>query len=188
MSAKVICLASAKGGTGKTNITANIAKLLTGMGKKCLIFDCDIATHGMTLLYVVEVAEFSRSSEHPRIGLFDQLVPETTSNKLDVDVLTVENGVDMLPATYNFSTELNWQSKSDGRLLVNTVGAFRERYDFILLDAQAGSDKWSRNAISKDVSDEVIIVTEYDPLSSAGVERMKQVLGRILINHELGSL
>ncbi len=49
--AKVFCLASAKGGSGKTIIAANIASFLTDIGRKCLIIDCDAATHGMTLLY-----------------------------------------------------------------------------------------------------------------------------------------
>ena len=56
MNSKVYCFASAKGGSGKTVLTANIASFLTEIGKKCLIIDADAATHGMTLLYIVEVS------------------------------------------------------------------------------------------------------------------------------------
>ena len=61
MSAKVLCFASAKGGSGKTIMTANIASFLSDIGKKCLIIDCDAATHGMTLLYLVEVSNNTKS-------------------------------------------------------------------------------------------------------------------------------
>src|SRR5207244_1355802 len=44
---------------------------------------------------------------------------------------------------------------------------------YIFLDAQAGADPFAHVAMSKGVSHEVIIVSEYDPLSAAGVERLK---------------
>ena len=39
MNSKVMCFASAKGGSGKTILIANIASFLTDIGKKCLIID-----------------------------------------------------------------------------------------------------------------------------------------------------
>jgi hypothetical protein len=53
------------------------------------------------------------------------------------------------------------------------VTRYREEFDYILLDAQAGSDAIAKIAMSRDVSDEVILVTEYDPLSAAGLDRLK---------------
>jgi cellulose biosynthesis protein BcsQ len=52
---KVICFASAKGGTGKTTISATLAKFLVGLDKKVLLVDMDAVTNGLTLLYVEEM-------------------------------------------------------------------------------------------------------------------------------------
>lgn len=174
MSAKVYCFASAKGGSGKTIITANIASFLTSLEKKCLIIDCDAATHGMTLLYLVEVSA-NHSADHA--GLFDIPSGDNLSNTLGPSIVTVENGVDLLPATYNFKHGFDPEEKFEESALMQIIDTLKEKYDFILLDAQAGSDKYSRLAMSRKVSNEVVIVSEYDPLSAAGIERLKQVIG-----------
>jgi hypothetical protein len=51
----------------------------------------------------------------------------------------------------------------------------RSVYDFIFIDAQAGVEDMARIAMSRGVSDEVVVVSEYDPMSAAGVERLKAV-------------
>lgn len=174
MKAKVFCFASAKGGSGKTIITANIAAFLSNIGKKCLIIDCDAATHGMTLLYLAEVSnESGRRSK----GLFDIAESESSMDVIRESVVSLKNGVNLLPATYVFQANFDPEEKFDESMLSHIVSSLREDYDYILLDAQAGSDKYSRLAMSKGVSDEVVIVSEYDPLSAAGIERLKQVAG-----------
>ena len=177
VSAKVLCFASSKGGSGKTIITANIASFLTGIGKKCLIIDCDAATHGMSLLYITDISNFS---DENRKGLFDFSNPEEITEKFEDNLVTVENGVALLPATYRFTTNFDPESKAEKGILKHIVEIMRPQYDFIFLDAQAGSDMYSRIAVNEQISDEVIIVSEYDPLSSAGVERLKQVVGEDL--------
>jgi len=174
MNAKVLCFASAKGGSGKTILTANIASFLTDVGKKCLIIDCDAATHGMTLLYLVEVSANSNSVKKGVFNISDtHEIPEILKNSL----VNVENGIDLLPATYNFKPGFDPEKEFLEDALLNVVEMMKSNYDFILLDAQAGSDKYSKLAMNKNISDEVIIVSEYDPLSAAGIERLKQVVG-----------
>ena len=172
--AKVYCFASAKGGSGKTIITANIASFLTCIGKKCLMIDCDAATHGMTLLYIENIS--SHANEN-KVGLFDYLEHQETPGEIGESIVKVENGVDLLPATYKFSADIDTELKFDRNVLEKIVNSMRPNYDLIFLDAQAGSDKLSRLAMSKNISDEVILVSEYDPLSSAGLERLKQLIG-----------
>ena len=174
MSSKVYCFASAKGGSGKTVLTANIASFLTEIGKNCLIIDADAATHGMTLLYIVEV---SANPNKNKQGVFEISNIKEISELLKSSLVKVENGVDLLPATYNFRHGFDPEDNFESSALQNIIREMREQYDFILLDAQAGSDKYSKLAMNKDVSDEVIIVSEYDPLSAAGIERLKQVIG-----------
>jgi septum site-determining protein MinD len=174
MVAKVYCFASAKGGSGKTMLTANIASFLTSLQKKCLVIDCDAATHGMTLLYLVEV---SANPNPEPVGLFSMFDNGNLKETLNASIVTVENGVDLLPATYNFKHGFDPEENFDELSLKRIIEALKDSYDYILLDAQAGSDKYSRLAMSKNVSNEVVIVSEYDPLSAAGIERLKQVIG-----------
>lgn len=174
MSAKVICFASAKGGSGKTIITASIAGFLTSIGKKCLVIDCDAATHGMTLLYISEVAG---NLKYKKNGLFNISKESDLYNTLSDSLVSVENGFDMLPATYEFVKGFDPEKNFNEVVLKKTIDIASSKYDYILLDAQAGSDKYSRLAVSKTISNQVVIVSEYDPLSVAGIERLKQVMG-----------
>jgi cellulose biosynthesis protein BcsQ len=174
MPAKAICFASAKGGSGKTIITASIASFLTGLGKKCLVIDCDAATHGMTLLYISEV---SANTDYKKKGLFNISSESEVYNILTYSLVSVENGFDMLPATYEFVKGFDPEKHFNESILKKIVDTSSSSYDYILLDAQAGSDKYSRLAASKAISNQVVIVSEYDPLSVAGIERLKQVMG-----------
>lgn len=96
---------------------------------------------------------------------------------LEPQIVKVENGVDLLPATYRFRQGFDPEQHADFDALEIVLQNASDDYDYILLDAQAGSDRYSRLAMRKDISDQVILVSEYDPLSAAGIERMKQVLG-----------
>lgn len=174
MNAEVFCIASSKGGSGKTILTASIASFLSGLGKKCLIIDCDAATHGLTLLYLVEA---SGNPNESKKGLFEIPRSSELQKCLKASVITVENSIDLLPATYNFTPDFDPEEVFEENSLSDVINVMKPEYDFIFLDAQAGSDKYSRLAMKKSISDEVIIVSEYDPVSAAGIERLKQVVG-----------
>src|SRR4029078_3360392 len=49
----------------------------------------------------------------------------------------------------------------------------QNRFDFVLIDAQAGAAEMAQVAMSRKVADEVVIVSDYDPVSAAGVERLR---------------
>lgn len=176
MNANIVCFASAKGGSGKTVLTASIASFLNGIGKKCLIIDCDAATHGMSLLYLSEVASNKSKSKK---GLFE-ISSKEKINLFENSIIHIENSVDFLPATYNFTLGFDPEEFFEDNSLLNIINELRDKYDYIFLDAQAGSDKYSQLAMRDDISDKVVIVSEYDPLSSAGIERLKQVIGKDL--------
>jgi septum site-determining protein MinD len=48
--ARVITIASGKGGTGKTTITANLGVALSKLGKKVLLIDADVAMANLSLI------------------------------------------------------------------------------------------------------------------------------------------
>jgi cellulose biosynthesis protein BcsQ len=174
VSAKIICMASSKGGSGKTVLTATFGAFLAGIGKTVLLIDTDAATNGLTLLYLKETlmqGEYAFADNHQPKGIYD-LVTDLSPP----DIVKLKNGCNLIPATYNFqNTELIDEDKYRGSL-VATLQLVRDSYDYIFLDAQAGSDVFAQIAMNRRISDEVVIVSEYDPMSAAGVERLKGLL------------
>jgi MinD-like ATPase involved in chromosome partitioning or flagellar assembly len=174
MSAKVFCMASAKGGSGKTSLCATFATFLAQLGRKVLLVDSDFATSGLTLLYLKEVkvqSELIRSKARPAAGLADAI-----RLKAAPSIVALSEGLDLLPATFDLQQGLTSPDESTAAMFHELLAPLRETYDFILIDAQAGADDMGQISMSRRVSDEVVIVSEYDPMSAAGVERLKAIL------------
>lgn len=176
MTARVFCFVSAKGGAGKTSVAANFAKLVCAVGRRPLLIDCDPATHGLSLLYLHEISEVTNPNA---VGLFDIALTDDISTTIRDSLVVVEGGVHLLPATYRFHLPTD-ESSCDVDHLQTVIRAVKDAYDVIFLDAQAGTDDCARVAMSERISDEAVIVSEYDPLSAAGVEMMKRVVGEDL--------
>jgi MinD-like ATPase involved in chromosome partitioning or flagellar assembly len=143
------------------------------MGKNVLLVDTDAATNGLTLLYLKQAAQAARSRPSEAVtpaGLFE----DASSN---FSLATLSEDLKLLPATYSFQNTDQISVEAFGNRLRKMVSHFREKCDYILLDAQAGSDEFARQAVDRDISDDVVIVSEYDPMSAAGVERLKALFG-----------
>ncbi len=167
-------------------LSASFAVFLAELGTKVLVVDVDRATHGLTLLYLREVNRHRESCDDAPaggrsvgadaktpMGVFDGATFEHGR-----DVVRLPSGVDLLPATFDFSRDVQDDLKRDiGAVLGEIVAMARSvGYDYVFLDAQAGADANSRAAMNKRLCDAVAIVTEYDPLSAAGVERLKATM------------
>ena len=168
---RVICLASAKGGSGKTLLTTTFGTFLTKIGRTVLLIDTDAATNGLTLLHLKEV--MVRADQAIARGQKPRGVYEDVTLSSPPAIVELGTGAHLIPATYEFG---NTEQVDPDRYL-SSLGEIlkyaRERYDYIFIDAQAGSDIFAQLAMSRRVSDEVVIVSEYDPMSAAGVERLK---------------
>ena len=173
MSASVLCFASAKGGSGKTVISASLAKFLGSLGKRILLIDTDAATNGLTLFYLSQVNEAKRKiSGSPQAKL---------SGTFDIrggfDVVAVDNNVDLLPASYVMSRTEEVAIEDFRDRLAAAKASIAKDYDYVICDAQAGSDLFALVAI--EASDTVVILSEYDPVSMEGVERLRRMFGNI---------
>lgn len=174
MKARIICMASAKGGSGKTSIVASFGAFLAAIGKKVLLIDTDAATNGLSFLYLKEILAFnqkckSESSEAKGVYDFEE-------NCEDIKVVALPTKADLLPATFNFKNTENVSSTQYEKSLKSIVTKMATEYDYIFLDAQAGSDIFAQIAMNSKISDEVVIVSEYDPMSAAGIERLKGLM------------
>jgi len=77
--AKIVSIHSFRGGTGKSNTTANVATLLSLMGKRVGVIDTDIQTPGIHIL-------FGMTGESVNVALNDYLWHGTEIDKVAIDV------------------------------------------------------------------------------------------------------
>src|SRR5262245_24495077 len=98
MSARTICIASAKGGSGKTSLTATFGAFLSELGLKVLLIDGDFATCGLTLLFLKEVRTKGTSvhtTSRTPVGLC-----EAIAEPLACDEVELSEGLSLIPASY----------------------------------------------------------------------------------------
>jgi cellulose biosynthesis protein BcsQ len=175
LTSKTICFASAKGGTGKTVLSASLGKFLGILNKKVLLIDTDAATNGLTLFYLDKITgakTASKEKENKLIGIFE------SQNGVLATPIKLENNVDFVPATFILSQTDTADSGKLEVALTQVIEALGKKYDYVILDAEAGSDIYAEVAIQ--IADQVIIVSEYDPISAAGVDRMKSIFAKIM--------
>jgi cellulose biosynthesis protein BcsQ len=174
--AKIVSFASPKGGSGKTVVSASLARLLSGLGKKVLMIDADRATNGLTLLYLDELVKNKDRSDENRTdiprGLFDYEASTPDRKRSVVTHFTVD-GVDVVPATYSMKPTSDTPIDVFESTLSAVLRISRVEYDYIFIDSQAGTDEFARIAMRQ--ADETIIVSEFDPISTEGVDRLRRL-------------
>ncbi len=138
---RVICVASGKGGVGKTTVTSNVGLALTDFGKRVLVMDGNLTT--------------------PNLGfhLGVPLYPKTLHDVLRGDAYAEEavfvhpSGMNIIPAGISINDLKNTRPHKLSNVVLDLVGD----HDVILIDGAAGL---GREAIaSLKAADEVLIVT-----------------------------
>ncbi len=166
---RTIAFSSPKGGSGKTVTCAAFATVLSKLGFNVLVIDADRDTNGMTMFFLDTVLEFrSRAAEEGvrAAGLFDQ----------DPDLLRAcetTYGFKLLPAQYHLSESYDELADLADERLRSLTNYASNDFDFVLIDAQAGTDDAALAAAS--VASTVVITSEYDPVSIQGVKRLEQL-------------
>jgi chromosome partitioning related protein ParA len=125
---RVISIISTKGGVGKTTITANLGGLMADAGLRVLLIDLDAQP---TLSSYYELT-------HRAPGGIYELLAFNERNLACLVSRTVIEGLDIIVSN-DTHRQLNTLllNAPDGRLrLRNLLPAFREHYDFLLIDTQ----------------------------------------------------
>lgn len=159
--ARVICIASGKGGTGKTTLTANVGIALAQRGFKVLLIDSDIAMANLSLILGMQSSP---------ITLHDVLLGE--ANIQDA-VYDGPSGLKFVPS----GLSLENYRRVDSERLESVVDSVANSFDFVFLDAPAGIEKNVLASIR--ASDEVLIVATPDPPSIADALKTKIVTQRL---------
>lgn len=176
MSAKVICFANNKGGSGKSTTCANIGCGLSLLGKRVLLIDGDMQCN-LSLSYFSEeeVLEMAKGDKN----LFQAM--RTQADLTDYAVHTPYENLDMIVSSTLMSGieyELfpKWQREY---VLKKSLDKLKnsDRYDYILIDAPPTLGSWVINILC--ASDSLIIPVEASPWGLFGLANMFEFLGQV---------
>lgn len=157
--ARIITVASGKGGVGKTNLSVNLSIQLAQSGYRTCLFDADLGLANVNILLKLQ----------PRFTISDIFL-----NNLSLDDITIRRheGIDIIPGASGMEYIANLNEESINHL----VNAFSKAddYDFILFDTSAG--------VSKDVisfcmaSNECLVVITPEPTSMTDAYSLLKIL------------
>ena len=156
---ELIAVASGKGGTGKTSVTALLATSLAQSGKKVLCIDCDVGLRNLDI----------------SLGLVDHC-PLSFLDVLEGGYkLTDATTHPDFPALHFLTAPMNCPPEQiNASRFADFLMDARRSYDFIFLDAPAGVDAGFRLATA--TADRCIIVTGAGPAALRDAMRTGEVL------------
>ncbi|TAK25335.1 MAG: MinD/ParA family protein [Chloroflexota bacterium] len=144
---RVIAISSGKGGVGKTNLTINLALLLTRLGRRVVVFDGDLG------LANVDVA----LGIMPRYTLRDVVIGTRTMAEV---LHQAPGGFWIVPGASGIE-EMTSLSTDDRAMLIESLRELGELADVILIDTGAGVGAEVSSLVS--AAPEVIVVTTPEP-------------------------
>ena len=147
--ARVITIASGKGGVGKSNFVLNVAISMVTKGKKVCIIDADFGMANISVL-VGKVSDKSLAKVLDETMKIDDVIEEGPGG-----VHIISGGSGLL--------ELSSISEKNLSLLIEAFKKLDTLYDVILIDTGAGAGPYVTSLIKE--STESIIVTTPEPTS-----------------------
>lgn len=147
---KVICIATQKGGVGKTSVTCNLGAALTLEGKSVLLIDLD-AQCSLTMSLGFNPNDFETSS----VTALD------TPDKSPMCIYETDiEGLSIIPASPMLSTlEMNlYNKKENNTRLKKALEKAKEIFDYVLIDCSPSLSLTTINALI--ASDYVVIPAE----------------------------
>lgn len=153
---KVYTITSGKGGVGKTTATTNLGVCLGQMGKKTLVIDADLAMGGIATV----------------MGLGETYVTlhEVLGGKVNAEkAIYSAHGIDVMPSGPSIGGFLS----ADPNKLEGVVEELVKGYDYILIDAPPGLNKYSLAPLR--AADEVLLIVTPDPTAVEAAAKLRTV-------------
>ena len=145
-SARVICVTSGKGGTGKSVFTSNLATELALRGTRVLAVDVDLGLANLHLLLGLT----------PRRSLYHSLIANLTFREVSE---RTPSGVTLVPGPSGVA-ELADLSSRDLAHLISETARFGAEFDVVLVDTAAGISRMTTAFLN--AAREILVVTTPD--------------------------
>ncbi len=181
-SCQTMAIVSGKGGSGKTMLTATLAKILDSQGYSTLLVDADFGTAGLT--YFLGLNEVNNIS----VGLTNIFSSDEKTALQPEDIITPLNSYDKTEflgvgdhKRYHKLDAHGWFHKHFHDLL--QFEKARNKYDFIIIDCRGGIDEDSLT-VCKAV-DNIIAVAETDTTSFQATQHLIEILYDNAVSHKV---
>jgi len=157
---RVIAITSGKGGVGKTNIAANLAYILSMMGKRILLIDADTGLANIDVLLGITPKYNLCHVLHGEKALSEVIIQGPGGMK----ILTSASGIQQM-------AEL---SKGQKLTLLDALNDLNERLDFVFIDTGAGiaGNVMYFNMAAK----EIVVVVSPEPTSLTDAYALIKIL------------
>lgn len=163
---QVIVVASGKGGTGKSTVTAGIAAALCNKGYNVLIVDCDSGLRGIDIMFDVS-----------KKIVFDAADAVSGSCEFEKTIYKVQSfeKLKMIPAPFNAEDEMS------PMVFKQLIESIKNEYDYVIIDAPAGIGTGLTTAASP--ADMALLVTLAEPVSIRGCAKVRKRLADLEIQN-----
>lgn len=156
--AKIITIASVKGGTGKTTTALNLAGTYSLMKKKTLILDFDLYSGGIALSLNVDI-----TSDLYKLA-YDMSVNEYKN--INDYILNYNEYIDIIPAP----KDPRYASKIEKKYINTILKKVINKYEIIIIDTNHFLD--ATNLILFDKSDIIMYIINNNPLDIKNLKSM----------------
>lgn len=171
---KMLALLSGKGGSGKTTLALSMASMLSNCGIKVLLVDCDLSTNGATYFYEDKLDE-----HRGNINSFYNVLFKLSKEK--GHVININEYMDFMPSIVQITkenTETYSYNKMDSEILHDFKDKYKNQYDIIIFDCQAGYTDILRLILP--IVDINLVIMEADAISSASIRSLYLKIGGFL--------
>jgi chromosome partitioning protein len=186
--ARVLAVATVKGGVGKTTTAVNLAAGLAHFeGARVLLIDLDAQGHCSTSLAATLRAERADQHEH---SVSEVLLSDELLDLLDARAPSGIDGLDVTPADPSLAETEGRIAQKIGKesLLRDALKITRTHYDYIIIDSPPNKGNLTLNALF--AADQVLIPTDLAALSVQGADELIGTVATVngRLGHDLGVL
>jgi len=178
---RIISIHSYRGGTGKSNITANVAWLAARRGKRVAVLDADLQSPGVHLVFKFDKSRLTHTLSD---FLFNRCELEEAAYDLSRSMDIGEGGGALYLLPSNMSVEAITRILSEGydtaklnaqlTVLMDSLGL-----DFLFLDTHPGLNR--ETMLMTAISDTLVILIRPDSQDFHGTAVLVEVAGRLKV-------
>lgn len=181
----LINIVSGKGGTGKSLLSALLARMIAQEGAKVLLVDFDLFVRGLSHFYYLFVKEKRKITNKKTISDYYEISSNSTNIESEDFAKERFYEVDILPAVSEIEEQLDYleiekETVEKTKRLLNILK--KEPYDYVIIDNRAGVDELILE--TSRISELTITVSESDPISKTTNENLL----RHLSSHKVGKV